>query len=227
MPTQYRLFDKPIPIMRWADEPKSVSFAERQILKWITRLFLSGHPFEADVTYSTGRIWQGLEAPRLKFDLKPQAPGTIQADCRRLPLVSGSLKSIFFDPPFNVRNSKAPMKLHQDWEKTTRFGAYPTQAELFSFYSSSISEAYRLLAPRGILVVKIQDCVDSGARLWSSDHITREAQGLGLELAERFVYLSDSVVWRREPKYHARIAHCYFLVFRQPKIRTNGLAQAY
>lgn len=79
---------------------KSISFDEQEIIRNILDIHCST-PIELDPTYSKGNFYKkGLQKPRLRFDLRIQAPDVVQADVRHLPLADDSLSTIMFDPHF-------------------------------------------------------------------------------------------------------------------------------
>ena len=85
---------------------RSVSTSQHQILKNIMALYNAGKPFDLDPTYSTGRFYQhGVPGPRLAHDIAPSSTDVRYADVRSLPLLSGSIGSAVFDPPFLVGTS--------------------------------------------------------------------------------------------------------------------------
>lgn len=206
------LFDlKPYNPTNWRDKVKSASFDERQIIQWIMRLYLDGQGFDADVTYSTGHFWYDLPQPRFKFDLKPQVEDVIAADARRLPIASGSLRSIMFDPPFTVGGG-IPGKIKK------RFAFIRDKSELFHFYTCALSELSRILVEGGTAVIKCQDVITGGRQVWSHMHLMNEAEKFGLAAIDLFVLIASSFIWspNMAKQQHARKIHSYFLVFRKP-----------
>src|SRR5688572_3845076 len=91
---------------------KSVGFSQTEIIKDILKLHCDGKDIDCDPTYSKGNFYKdGINQPRLKFDLFPQLEGIEQADCRNLPIENESVEVIMFDPPFLI--SKGPSLLLQ------------------------------------------------------------------------------------------------------------------
>lgn len=195
----------------WRDYVRTCSADEAALLRGIIKLYLGGRAFDADASYSTGRIWRNLPAPHLKFDLAPQARGVIGADAQALPLANESLNSIFFDPPFVVGPPAAPGIMRD------RFSCFQSVAQMFAVYQNALGEFYRVLKPRGILVFKCQDVVDSGKQVWSEFEIMRRALDLGFTREDKLILLRENVVMspNMEHQQHARKNHCYFLVFRK------------
>jgi hypothetical protein len=210
------LFDFPETIRKpnWDEMITTVSSDEKQIIRWIMQLHNKDQAFECDPTYSIGRFWTGLPKPKYRFDINPQIDGVTQADARCLPVASGVLKSLMFDPPFVIGPSSKPGKIRD------RFGEYKNVKELWEFYAAALMEFYRVLAPAGLLVFKCQDLVSAGKQHFSHVEIINTAERLGFYSKDLFILTRDNVMYspNMENQQHARKTHSYFLVFlkRQP-----------
>lgn len=194
----------------WANYVKTCTNDERAIIRGIMDLHNGGKAFDLDATYSIGRFWDGLPQPKLKFDLTATKRGMVGASATALPLASGSLHSIMFDPPFvcGIGNGGKPGTIR------TRFSSFRNSSELWKFYSDALSEFFRVLRFDGMLTVKCQDTIDSGKQNLSHVHLINEAQRLGFYVKDLFVLFRESVIMspNMERQYHARKNHCYFLV---------------
>lgn len=201
---------------------KSVSCSQEEILQWIIQLYISSGCFDVDATFSTGGFYRNAQIPlpRHRFDLTPQADGVQEADCRNLPLAADSIQSMILDPPFLA--TKGPSLSAEIGNRINRrFGVYPNETALRDMYADTISEAYRVLKPGGILVFKCQDKVSSGKQHMMHCFVYTEAVKHGFEPLDLFILLAKSRLianWQRNQK-HARKYHCYFWVFRKPKSR--------
>ena len=83
--------------------------------------------------------------------------------------------------------------------------------------ADAMQEAARILAPRGVLVMKCQDKVSSGKQYMMHCDIYNWAASLGFEVCDLFILLAKNRLvadWQRNQK-HARKFHCYFWVFRK------------
>jgi hypothetical protein len=186
----------------------TVSDDQHAILRDIITLYCPAG-FDVDATYSKGQFYQhGVPAPRHKFDLVPQRPDVVQADCRDLPLRSASVASVVFDPPFLHATGKASI-IGQ------RFADGRTQHALRALYLGALVEFYRVLQPGGVLVVKCQDVIESGRAVMNHCHIWQMANGLGFIDLDLFILLKRSSLrghnWARQQHAHKR--HSYFWVF--------------
>lgn len=196
---------------------KSISYDQTAMIGIIMELHCSGK-IEADVTYGQGAMWKKLPDPELKFDIAPKVPEVIPADCRNLPVSSGSIKSIMYDPPFvagHPESSKNSMIVRRG------YGMFPGISELLQFYKDSIKEFWRILSPRGVLVFKCQDYVHDHLNNFIHCDILAIARAEGFKALDLFVLLAKTRIIRDNMKCqeHARKYHCYFWVFKKPHKR--------
>lgn len=173
------------------------------------------------MTYSKGNFYKaGISPPTHKFDLYPQTSDTIQADARNVPLPASSLRSIVFDPPF-LATTGASLEVDDSSNKINkRFGVFPSEKELHSFYISAMQEQYRLLTDKGILVFKCQDKVSSGTQYISHAFIIQEAQKIGFYCKDIFILVAKQRIvadWQKANQKHCRKFHSYYLVFEKSK----------
>lgn len=189
---------------------KSFSYNESTILKGIMLLHCPTG-FQLDPTYGKGNIYNGLSGPELKYDLNPKAPNIQKADCRALPFKEGTIKNIVFDPPFLGGGSKKGVMI-------TKFTNYDTVPELWKFYKESLTEFYRILKPKGILIFKCQDMIEGRKQFLSHIEIINTARAIGYYPKDLFILLSKTRIIRANQKQqqHTRKFHCYWLVFQKP-----------
>lgn len=197
---------------------ETVSTSQEEILNNISKLYCPGG-FELDPTYSIGAFYKGVPAPKYKYDIKVQALGVEQADCRALPLLDNSIGSIVFDPPF-VAGSRKDGKPGIIKE---RFGYYRNVPELWAFYRDSLREFYRILKLKGILVFKCQDTIENSKQFLSHIEIINYALGLGYYPLDLFILTARNVLISPNMlnQQHARKSHSYFLVFQKIKSPVN------
>lgn len=195
---------------------RSVYKSQDEILEGIRRLHCP-EGFECDMTYGNGNFWRKLPRPKLCYDITPLHEGVQQACSTRLPVLPGSLSNVVFDPPFltYVKNGRA----HKDGKvaMTARFGGYYTYGELEDHYRRTISEAYRVLKPRGKLIVKCQDIIHNHRMHCTHVNVINWAACVGFRLADLFVLLAKHRMPgpQKGTQRHARIWHSYFLVLER------------
>jgi len=199
---------------------KSFSFDEQEIIKNILKLHCS-HSIELDPTYSVGAFYRyDIQKPKYKFDLYPCRADVLKANAERLPIKTGVINTIMFDPPFLA--TKGPSLRTEDKNNiiVKRFGAYPTEKKLFAFYRNALKELYRVMADKGTLIFKCQDKISGSKQYLSHVYIVNEAEKLGFYCKDLFVLLAKNRLvpkWQLVNQQHARKFHCYYLVFNKVK----------
>ena len=198
---------------------KSIGYNQTEIIKDIIRLHVPEGKIECDPTYSIGAFYNGtgIEPPILKFDIRPQAEGVIEADVRCLPLENESISCVMFDPPFLATKGKSLIEKRGN-KINLRFGVYPDEQSLHQFYADAIAEIYRVLKPNGILIFKCQDKVSSGKQYMSHVFVINTAVNAGFYPKDLFILLSKNRLvaeWQIKNQKHSRKFHCYFIVFQK------------
>jgi hypothetical protein len=123
---------------------------------------------------------------------------------------SASVASIVFDPPFIHARGEASII-------GRRFADQRSQHALRALYHAALAEFYRVLKPKGILVFKCQDIVESGRQVMNHCHIWQMANGLGFLDRDLFILVAKSriVGHNHGRQQHARKFHSYFWVFEK------------
>ena len=204
---------------------KSTSYDQGEIIRNILKLHVPEGKIDCDPTYSTGAFYRGtgIDPPDLRFDIKPQAEGVIEADARHLPLEAGSISCLMLDPPFLATTGKSLQKGRGN-RINRRFGVYPNEKALHQMYRDIIREAYRVLKKDGILIFKCQDKVSSGKQYLSHVFVINTAVESGFYPKDLFVLLAKNRLvadWQLRNQKTARKFHCYFIVFQKCDTRIN------
>lgn len=108
-----------------------------------------------DVTYNAGRFWREHPAPALRFDIDPQWDAQV-ADFRDLPLERESVATVVLDPPYKLNGTSTgigPSALDHGYGVA---GAYSSVDTTHNLIRAGIDEAWRVLAPGGLLLLKCQ-----------------------------------------------------------------------
>ena len=205
---------------------KSISYDQSEIIKWIIQLHIKSGKIDCDPTYSKGNFYNntGIEKPKYIFDISPQTEDTIKADARNLPLEDKSINSIMFDPPFLATTGKSITSSDNNNLINKRFGVFPSEPELHSFYIDAMKEFYRILKKNGILIFKCQDKISSGKQYLSHVFIINEAIKLGFYPKDFYVLLSKNRIiadWQIKNQKNARKYHSYFIVFEKTDKKIN------
>lgn len=193
---------------------KSVSESQAEIMTSIIWLYCK-KGIEIDLTYGKGGIWRGVEAvPRRRFDLNPSDPETEKADVLELPLKSGSVYSVLFDPPF-IAGGGTTGKIGK------RYGHFIRPKGLSDFYEKALGEIYRILKINGWLIFKCMDFCNARKNWFFHCHIFNLAAGRGFFPKDLFILKAKTRVrphnFRPETQQYARKYHCYFWVFKKTK----------
>jgi hypothetical protein len=195
---------------------KSVSFNQQEIISGIMQL-CGIERFDVDLTYGNGKFWSAENMPENRFDIDDSL-GNLTAVCSsvKTPLGNSTAMSAMFDPPFltyvrESRNGNGNMVMAK------RFSGYWRYDELAEHYRQTAKEAARILAKKGIFVVKCQDIIHNHKM-----HCTHANM---IEWCAEWFRLKDLFVLpakHRMPspnrigsQKHARIFHSYFLVFER------------
>lgn len=204
---QQKLFRDPI---------KSIAFSQSDILEDIIHLHLNNEPFELDPTYGQGGFYQTgvIIKPKFKYDLHPRTDESLHADCRRLSFRNNSIKSILFDPPFLAGFST---EFPRSGNIMNKYKGFRNIDEMFSFYSESMEEFYRILKNNGFLIFKCQDTISGKRQYFSHVFIINEAERIGYYIKDLFILLSKTRIigHNHKKQHHARKYHSYFIVMQK------------
>lgn len=201
---------------------RSVYSTQDEILRAIRDLHCP-EGFDCDMTFGNGGFWKEMEKPLLCYDISPQKEGVIEADSRMLPLKPASLRSAVYDPPFLTYIKRGREHGNGKVAMAARFGGYYTYEELTEDYRDTISEAYRVLVPGGHLIMKCQDIVHNHKLECTHYRSIMMAEIEGFRLKDLFVLPAKHRMPgpQKGKQRHARIWHCYFLVFCKPGRRAS------
>ena len=196
---------------------QSVSYDQDYIIKSIMEL-CDIQQFDADLTYGNGGFWKNLPEPLFKFDIDPQTEETQCFSSTNVPINDGQIESVMFDPPF-LTYIKQGREHNSVMGK--RFSGYWSYDDLASHYKATILEAYRILAKKGIFVIKCQDIVHNHKFHPTHINIVTWATGM-FRLKDMFILAAKNRMpipqtdgTKKKVQKHARIHHSYFLVLEK------------
>jgi hypothetical protein len=197
----------------------SVSFSQNEILHSILHLN-NLVTFDADLTYGNGGFYKSIPMPKHRFDIDESLENCINASSTNTPLADKSIMSCIFDPPF-LTYVKAARQHNSIMSK--RFGGYWRYDELQEHYTQTIKEAHRILAHKGVFVIKCQDIIHNHKMHPTHINVVNWADPM-FRLKDLFVLSAKSrmpmpvkVGEAKRRQKHARIFHSYFLVFERNK----------
>lgn len=188
----------------------SVSYSQQDILKWILVLYNNGNPIEVDLTYGKGNMWKGIPGPRKRYDLAPQLPDVMMADCRKHPSRCSEIGSIMFDPPFLFGGGNNGIM-------NNTYGCFPNRKEFEAFLNDSLQEISRILKSGGLLIFKCQDIISGKQNFFIHVLISTLAESHRLRPEDLFININTSALinWNIKRQHHARKLHSYFWVFKK------------
>ena len=171
----------------------------------------------ADVTYGRGAFWREIPTGRYDLLATDLADGV---DCRDLPYDAASVDCVVLDPPYmhspggTAHSGRTAMETHYRNNRPNTTGRKYHDA-VIDLYVEAGDEAYRVLRPRGVLIVKCQDEVCSNRQRLSHMEIAQRYGERGFVIEDLFVVVRTNSpgVSRVVRQVHARKNHSYFLLF--------------
>ncbi len=197
----------------------SVSYKQTEILKSIMTL-CGIDKFCADISYGNGKFYDEIEKPEFKGDISPQVDGVTECSSSSLPVDDSAFKSLVFDPPF-LTYVRAAREGNGNMIMAKRFGGYWRYDELETHYRETLTEAYRVLDKKGIMVFKCQDIIHNHKMHCTHMNVINWADGL-FRLKDLFILPAKTRMaipqqegTKKKVQKHARIFHSYFLVLER------------
>ena len=177
----------------------------------------------ADVTWGKGVFWQKVDTDL--YDVRA-TDISMGVDCRDLPYRDAEIDCVVLDPPYmegfyrNRGSQKAGGGSHKTFRDhysngDERPGRAKWHAAVTDMYRESGREAYRVLKPNGVLIVKCQDEVSANKQWLTHVEIINDYAAMGFYAKDLFVVVRSNrpSITRLKNQIHARKNHSYFLVF--------------
>ena len=170
-----------------------------------------------DATLNGGRFWRGSNRPVIGMDVQEKYGPEIVADNRIMPFRSEAFDVVVYDPPHIPNQGKDNQK-----DFNLRFGLVLKSSKEHGYTFSHtfppfVEEAYRVLAPEGILFCKITDYVHNHRYQWAHVDLIQAAKDVGFRPCDCIIKIRKGPII--DPKWkvahHTRRQHCYWLVFRK------------
>ncbi len=190
----------------------------------VAEVWIDSDDVVLDMTYGKGNFWTVYRPDNLiVHDLALDG-----VDFAALPELDESVDVVVFDPPYIAPGAK-------DGKRDTtgvpeffaRYGlanAPRNATELEAMFRSGIIEGFRVLRPRGRLLVKCMDFVHNSGRggngmVPSHYNVIRDALAVGFQFADEFVHHSGlgpqptERLGTRRLQHHSRRSHSFLTVF--------------
>lgn len=168
-----------------------------------------------DVTYGRGNFWTVYRPEHLiTHDLAIDG-----VDFRQLPEADQSVDVVIFDPPYIAQGGRDTSTAPDFMARYGLVDVPKTTGELFELIAAGITECARVLKPKGRLMVKCMDYVNSGRLVLGRHHVVTTALELGLRQEDEFIHYSGVGPGNKRPgaQQHSRRAHTFLCVFVAPK----------
>jgi hypothetical protein len=192
-----------------------VSGNNADLIAEVARLYATGNPKIADLTYGKGVFWR--KTPHLRVfgsDIitVPKRPHDFTA----LPYGDATFDIAVLDPPY-IHSPGQHMTDHRYQNAATTKGLL--QKDIRELYRKGMVEAARIVRrPGGQVWVKCKDQVQSSMQRWAHIEIYDDARALGLWGRDLFILHADATTTsnRWPVQHHARKPHSYLWVFEHP-----------
>lgn len=158
-------------------------------------------------------------------------------DSRNLPFAADALDGLVFAPPYMEglfrpsTDHLAGAGSHKTFREHYSNGQATPDAEnqpkwheaVLDLYLKTGREAYRVLNPKGIFIVKCQDEVSANRQRLTHVEIITAYESLGFYTKDLFVVMRPNKpgISRLKTQVHARKNHSYFLVFQKVNRRVS------
>lgn len=171
----------------------------------------------ADMTYGRGVFWKKIDAAAYTIvgaDIVPKEGVSLLQDARQPALRDGACDVVVLDPPFGNGSTTPRTRMQSGYE----LHSLRTPKEITHWYWDAMDAAFALLRPKGLLIVKCMDIVDSGKQRWITMAVMLRA--MDHEAIDRFTMVPRNQPTLRHPdrpQQHARKWGSTFWVFRRKK----------
>jgi hypothetical protein len=162
--------------------PSIIRGSNGTLIAKVARLGYLGRPDDLvlDVTPGRGKWWTRH---------RPNYLVSLPSDFRALPIRGASVPVVIYDPPYISTGNRATSSV-DDFYDRYGLGDLKGWRAVRALIDGGLAECSRALAPKGFLLVKCMDYVESGKKVWNTFHVAAEGESLGLRLVDRFIHES-------------------------------------
>lgn len=192
---------------------------DAELIEQMLRFYPSIQPEPIlDATYNRGRFWRGSSRDVVSMDINPKFEPMIVGDNRNMVGVpDDEFGVVVYDPPHvgPQGRDKSSKRFDEDFGATVECGK--EQGWTLSYlYPPFLEQARRVLKPRGLLLAKITDMVNSHRSQWAHCDFMQMADEAGFTVCDLIVKVRSgpmiSTKWKTA--HHARKRHCFWVVCR-------------
>jgi hypothetical protein len=163
-----------------------------------------------DLTYGRGAWWTRYRPGELLI---------FTGDFTDTGIANSTCPVICYDPPYISTGTKATSTI-PDFYDRYGVGELSGWQAIRKLMESGLAECARILTPKGWLLMKCMNYVESGRRIWNVHYFA--SQALGLTLVDEFIHVtgggaqpSTNLDGSPREQKHARQVHSSLLVFRK------------
>lgn len=199
----------------------------------ILKLYVPKGSVILDATYGRGVFWKKVNQEEndyllIKNDIDTKFIDTVSFhyDCRKLPSYwKEFFDAVAIDLPYlyvgGFRTLRYSLDAGYGNKERANKGIYGVKA-VDQMHYDAMREAYRVLKPKGVLILKCMDQVQSGIQVWQHVTYLNYGEEIGFRNEDLFVLMHSGMpLMRHKRQLHARRNHSYALVFRKPSNRRS------
>lgn len=194
------------------------------LLAAVAQLWIHDADLVVDVTYGKGNFWTKYRPANLvAHDLDPEKGDGV--DFRHLPELDNTVDVVVFDPPYIAQGGRDTSTVPDMLDRYGLHDVPKTSDDVHALITAGMTEAHRVLRPKGRLLVKCMNYINGGKYIASHHHVVSVAIELGMVQVDEFIHhsgLGPQPI--RENQYHARNAHSFLCVFQKKRAGRDASA---
>jgi len=206
---------------------RSCSYDKNYILFNILQLYNGGQDVQLDPTFSKGGFYNKskeypVNEPALKYDLFPVRDDVLPLEkWKKWPFKSKSIQSLIIDLPFIISQGPSLMNESADNKSniiSRRYNSFYPKEEMFKTYWWYLMEAYRILKPSGICILKTQRTISGGRLIAMPEATFMYANKLGFNILDKFTLIARNrlISGKVKQQIHSRSYDSQYFVFQRP-----------
>lgn len=163
-----------------------------------------------DPTYGHGVFWQKWQPKNLyRHDIRPdKAPDGVQ-DVRNLKYPNEQFDAVVFDPPYKMNGTPSPDDERYGVDIPVRW------QDRLGLMLDGARECLRVTREGGNLLIKCQDQVVSGKKVWQTIQLHNYLTPLGARLVDQLHIITDPRPQPSKNQIHSRSNYSTLMIFRR------------
>lgn len=190
------------------------------LISHAAELWIDSDDVVVDATYGKGNFWTVFRPENLIAHDLYVGDGV---DFRNLPEADESVDVVVFDPPQIPQGGRDTSTTQDFLDRYGLQGVPKTRAELEVLIAEGMTEASRVLKPRGRLFVKCTDYINGGRFCQERHMVVTTAHFCDLEQVDEFVHYSGTGPGKNDRRQlHSRRSHSFLCIFQKPPIKRKN-----